>query len=95
MGKKPRGPPVLTLSASADSSSPGQRSAKLIPPAPKAVTIDDVPEFQEQTRQNALASQAQLYLQVAMVVTLVYRWFKGRNKPKPKKPRTPPTNGRS
>lgn len=91
MGRKPRGEPVLSLSASADSTTPGQKAVLASPP-PEPITIDDVPEFQEEMRQRKQASQMQLALQVIMIGTLVYRWFKGRNTPKPKKPRTPPSN---
>ena len=87
MGRRPKGDPVLSLSASADSTTPGP-TAQLQPPPP--VNLEDVPEFQDELRRQRQASQAQLVLQVVMVTTLIVRWFRGRNKPKPKPPRTPP-----
>ena len=91
--KKARGEPVLSLSASADSTTPGQKAVySTKPPELPPITIDDVPEFQEEMRQRQQASQMQMAIQVVMIGTLVFRWFKGRNKPKPKKPRTPPSN---
>jgi len=89
MGRRPKGDPVLSLSASADSTTPGQ-TAKLHPPRPAPVNLEDVPEFQDELRRQRQASQAQLVIQVVMVTTLIVRWFRGRNKPKPKPPRTPP-----
>ena len=83
MGRRPKGDPVLSLSASADSTTPGQ-TAKLHPPRPAPVNLEDVPEFQDELRRQRQASQAQLVLQVVMVTTLIVRWFRGRNKPKPK-----------
>ena len=90
--KKARGEPVLSLSASADSTTPGQKAVMATEVTIDAVTIDDVPEFQEQKRQQQQATQMQMAIQWVMIGTLVFRWFKGRNKPKPKKPRTPPSN---
>lgn len=94
MGKrKPRGEPVLSLSASADSTSAGQKAVLQTMPEPIIITLDDVPEFQEEARQKQQASQANVYLQVFMIGGLIFRWFKGRNKgKKPTKPRTPPSN---
>ena len=91
MGRKVRGEPVLSLSASADSTTPGQKAVLPSPP-PAPITADDVPEFQEQTRQQKQANQMQVALQVIMIGNLIFHWFRGRNKPKPKKPRTPPSN---
>ena len=90
MGKTPKGPPVLSLSASAESTSAGQ-TARLPSPAPPPVTLEDVPEFQDEARRNKQASQFQFYIQIAMVGAMLVRWFRGRNKPKPKAPRPPPT----
>jgi hypothetical protein len=93
MGKKPRGPPVLSLSAAADSSSPGQKAVLATSLPVSVLTIDDVPEFQEEMRQRKQATQMQGALQVIMIGTLIFRWFRGRNNSsKPKKPRTPPSN---
>ena len=58
-------------------------------PRPAPVNLEDVPEFQDELRRQRQASQAQLVIQVVMVTTLIVRWFRGRNKPKPKPPRTP------
>ena len=86
MGKKPKRDPVLSLSASADATTPGQ-TAKLYPPQPAAVNLEDLEEFQDEQRRQKQASQAQFVLQLVIVGTLIVRWFRGRNKPKPKPPR--------
>jgi hypothetical protein len=91
MGRKPKGPPVLSLHASADASSPGQR-AQLQPPRPSPVNLEDVPEFADEIRRREQASRFQILVQAVMVGTLLYRWFKNRNKGnKPKPPRDPPS----
>jgi hypothetical protein len=93
MAKKPRGPPVYTVSASADSLSPGQTARLDTTPEPITITIDDIPEFAEEARQKKQAGKMQMYVQVFMVCGLVVNWFRNRNKgKKPKGPRTPPTN---
>jgi len=93
MARKPRGPPVYSVSASADSVSPNQTAKLITTPEPVTITIDDVPEFAEQAKQQKQASQMQMYMQVFMVCGLVVSWWRGRNKgKKPKGPRTPPTN---
>ena len=79
---------MLSLSASADAASPGQ-TAKLAPPRPDPVNLEDVPEFQDELRRSKQASQAQMVLQVVMVLGLIVNWWRGRNKPKPKPPRAP------
>ena len=86
MGKRPKRDPVLSLSASSDATTPGQ-TAKLIPPRPSALNLEDVPEFQDEQRRQKQASQAQFVLQLVIVGTLIVRWFRGRNTPKPKPPR--------
>ena len=79
---------MLSLSASADAASPGQ-TAKLAPPRPDPVNLEDVPEFQDELRRSKQASQAQMVLQVVMVLGLLVNWWRGRNTPKPKPPRAP------
>lgn len=91
MVKRPKGPPVLSLSASADATTPGQ-SAKLASPPPPPVTFEDIDEFQDELRRQKQANTAQLILQAFVIGSLIVRWFRDRNKGrKPKKPRTPPS----
>lgn len=86
MGRRPKRDPVLSLSASADATTPGQ-TAKLYPPRPAAVNLEDLEEFQDEQRRQKQASQAQFVLQLVIFGTLIVRWFRGRKKPKPKPPR--------
>jgi|AntAceMinimDraft_12_1070368.scaffolds.fasta_scaffold63769_1 hypothetical protein len=47
MAKTRKRDPVLSLSASADATTPGQ-TAKLVPPRPKGVNLEDLDEFQDE-----------------------------------------------
>jgi hypothetical protein len=92
MGKEPKGPPVLSLSASADATTPGQ-TAKLASPPPPPVTVEDIEEFQDELRRQKQANNAQLILQAFVIGGLIFRWFRDRRKGrKPKAPRTPPSS---
>ena len=47
MAKTRKRDPVLSLSASADATTPG-KTAKLVPPRPKGVNLEDLDEFQDE-----------------------------------------------
>ena len=56
------------------------------------MNLEDVPEFADEIRRREQASRFQILVQAVMVGTLLYRWFKNRNKGnKPKPPRDPPS----
>tara|TARA_B110000977_G_scaffold201375_1_gene295658 strand:+ start:4594 stop:4872 length:279 start_codon:yes stop_codon:yes gene_type:complete len=87
MGKSKPREPVLTLTASASSTTPGQ-TAKLVPPRPAAVNLEDLDEYANEQRRQKQASQAQFVLQLVIIGTLIVRWWRGRDKgAKPKPPR--------